>query len=302
MARKIKIPKIGKAIQSTEDINKGNEVVHSKVPQIDIKQPSSNKSKKSSIKNPPIAKDKTIGSKKNKPTRNKKPKLSPEQRKILREISKSKTKERTRIKAFIKRAEKRGYNFDPNLINELSQMSLNELVALQPEVLYELSTSEKFGYLMSGTEARKRERQLSALKAQQTREEKKRKYTGDAYIPEFTDIVLKNVEAMIEEAKNASWSQFKRNGFTVERDLSAEIMTYGRDKVALACEEAPDEVIGMARMALQASTDDSCKNRSTEMIMIITSHIPTIDEQKKYDEDEEDFMPLADDMDEDFPF
>ena len=122
------------------------------------------------------------------------------------------------------------------------------------------------------------------------------------YIPNFTDIILKNVEEMIEEAKNESWDQTKRNGFIVDGYLKSEISTYGRDKVAISCEQAPDDVITSARLALHASTDDACHSLSTEMVMIIRSHIPTIQEAKEYAEDNEDFMPLSDEMDEDFPF
>lgn len=106
----------------------------------------------------------------------------------------------------------------------------------------------------------------------------------EEYIPSFTDIVLSNIEQMIEDAKSAKWEQYKTNGYTVEGYLKEEIATYGRDKVAIACEEAPDETKAQAQLALMSSTSEECKQRSVAMVMIITSHIPTIDESKQFTE------------------
>ena len=121
------------------------------------------------------------------------------------------------------------------------------------------------------------------------------------YIPNFSDIVLQNVELMIEDAKNASWGQYQRNGFTLEGYLKSEIQKYGRDIVAMACEGAPDEVIIEARQALRASTDEQCRQHSVSMVMIIESEIPTIEHSKEFSEQDEEFIDFED-YDEENPF
>ncbi len=115
------------------------------------------------------------------------------------------------------------------------------------------------------------------------------------YIPNFSDIVLSNVEAMIEEAKNNTWNQRRYNAYTLEGYLNDEINHYNRDIVAMACEEAPDEVIRQARLAIHASTDDECHSHSIAMVMVIQSHIPTIEQSKEFTDDEEDFIDILDD-------
>lgn len=106
------------------------------------------------------------------------------------------------------------------------------------------------------------------------------------YIPNFTDVVLSNVETMIQEAMNAKWTQYSNNGYYVNERLKDEITTYGRDFVAIACEEAPDEIIVSAQTALMASTDEKCRHDTTALIMLIRSHIPTIEESKAYNAEE----------------
>ena len=88
-------------------------------------------------------------------------------------------KELTRIKRFIRRAEKRGYKFEENVIpktpKKITQGSVNTLKKLTPEKLYKKSVyggEQSGGEIVSGVLGRKLERKISAEKAKETRKYK----------------------------------------------------------------------------------------------------------------------------------
>lgn len=89
-------------------------------------------------------------------------------------------KQRKRIKQFINRAQKRGYEFDSKLVptipKRVTRKQVEKLQALKPADLYKKAryASEKsYGEILTGEQARHLERQLSAQKAAQTRQLKK---------------------------------------------------------------------------------------------------------------------------------
>lgn len=111
------------------------------------------------------------------------------------------------------------------------------------------------------------------------------------YIPNFTDMVLRNIEAMIQEGMainkrtgREETATTGENARYLSEQLEREIAEYGRDKVAIACENAPDEVIVMAHETIYASSTARCVKHGRECIDIIRGHIPTV-EQAKYDEE-----------------
>lgn len=85
-------------------------------------------------------------------------------------------KQLRRIKRFITRAEKRGYQFAPNTIPQkpknVTKASVRKLARLTPERLYEKAVyggEATYGEIVSGTEGIKAERSARAKKAAQTR-------------------------------------------------------------------------------------------------------------------------------------
>ena len=89
-------------------------------------------------------------------------------------------KQRKRIKQFINRAQKRGYEFASNLVptipKRVTRKQVEKLQALKPADLYKKAryASEKsYGEIITGEQARQLERKLSAQKAAQTRQLKK---------------------------------------------------------------------------------------------------------------------------------
>ena len=186
-----------------------------------------------------------------------------------------------RIKRFISSAEKRGYSFPQELKENLTTYSTQKLKTLTPKQLYKQATYGTGEYAMSGERARYIERSMSAKKAARTRAEK----VEEEYIPKFTDIVLSSIEGMIEEARTfepSKWSQIITNGNILNDYLQQEIEAYGRDKVAIACEQSPDETKAQAQSALQSSSDEEAKEHALSMVMLIKGHIPSIEESKEF--------------------
>ena len=191
-----------------------------------------------------------------------------------------------RIRRFIRNAEKRGYQFPQEVKDNLSTYSTQKLKSITPKSLYEQATTEKFGTPMSGTRARSIERSLSAKKGAKTRAEK----SGKDYIPKFTDIILSNVEAMIAQAETnpvyvGHGRTTAQNASILKEGLQQEYATYGRDNVAMACEQAPDEIMVRAKESIMASSSEACIAHVIDAIQVIRGYIPTIDETKQYETD-----------------
>ena len=138
-------------------------------------------------------------------------------------------RELKRIKQFIRRASKRGFIWEDSVIPEkpkkVTQKSVERLKKLTPTVLYKKGgyVDTETGELLPGTTGRHIERKKSAQKAKQTRKTKTRgkgtqnnQYTpepeqpetehtkGDyEYYPDFTDVVIANFIATLNQFPNA---------------------------------------------------------------------------------------------------
>lgn len=95
-------------------------------------------------------------------------------------INKAYAKERKRVKAFVRRAEKRGYSFPESIVPSIpkrkTEASIRKLKKLTKEVLYSKASyggEATAGEIVSGKEGLKLERQLRANRAAKTRKEKK---------------------------------------------------------------------------------------------------------------------------------
>lgn len=97
-----------------------------------------------------------------------KTKQTPNQRAYAKQVK--------RIKQFIRRAEKRGYQFSENVLPQqpkrVTQASIRKLAQLTPEKLYQKAVyggEASFGEIVKGTEGVKLERSLRAKKGHETR-------------------------------------------------------------------------------------------------------------------------------------
>lgn len=101
-------------------------------------------------------------------------------RKAQSELRLEYMKQRRRIQQFVRRAEKRGYEFTDNIIpsipKRVTSKSVEKLKATTPKTLYQKAryVSEKsFGEILTGTEGRSLERSISAQKSAETRKANK---------------------------------------------------------------------------------------------------------------------------------
>lgn len=232
----------------------------------------------------------------------------------MAKYTKKKKQQLNRVRQFIRRAEKRGYQFTQELKQNLPSFSTQKLKALSPTKLYQQATYELKGVkgetidTLSGTEFRKIERIISAQKGVRTRkaralgittEEYYDKYEWqynssftsyedeepqEEYLPSFTRIVLDNIEALIHEYEGSSTELWRENAYKLEDELNAQCVKYGEEVIAHCCEQAPQESIAQAEKVIHSSTTQKLVENLTVFVMIITGEIPTIDDAKKFGE------------------
>ena len=288
-----RIPNLKRSYKDSSTNNKSYQVESTKRPRIKQSHTNfsnSNESQGGSFSAPkfkPKAEPKSK-TKKYKKTKTTKRPLTAEERQSKKEI--------TRIKRLIKSASSRGYIFPTELKSTLGFLSLDELKGLTTNELYKRAKSYKFGTEMRGDVVRKLERSMTGRKAYESRmlnelikaSEKIGTEDEEEYIPNFTDIVLSEVEAMISYAiANPVVVGNRRttedNARDLRYELKNEIEKYGRDVVALSCEQAPDSVKETARETIYASSSTACRAHIEDMLQIIEGYIPTIQEAKQRD-------------------
>ena len=166
-------------------------------------------------------------------------------------------KQLSRIKRFIRRAEKRGYKFPENAIpkkpKNISEKSVNALKNITPEKLYKKATHESG---IKGLEQRKHERKIAAKKGAETKKAR-RKYSeisgfsiapeGDTGRPkEVTktlDYVLEQIRTWTPQSGWSDWfsDQKRQDKNLLERMLQGAINTEGEivvaDRLSLNAEE-----------------------------------------------------------------
>ena len=212
--------------------------------------------------------------------------------------TKKKSQQLKRIRRFISRAEKRGYRFETEFKNQLTELSTQKLKNLTPKKLYEKSQaiSEETGKVITGTERRKEERKEVARKAQETRrkhkaEREQREYYeySERYYSEYEtsyeDTILTNIESLIRQYEDSDIAVRQYGSSLLQQLLDEEITNYGRKAVALACENAPSEAIRASQIVIYASDQSQKDMNIQELRNIITSGVlPSIEQSKQMGE------------------
>lgn len=160
-------------------------------------------------------------------------------------------KERSRIQRFIKRAEKRGYVFEDNIIPDIPKNitagSIRRLQKLTPKELY--SRAHKLDYetgeVVPAQVGRDIERSQAAKKAAQTRKSiqqnikipsmrEERQATQAEYrrFPTESDILVNNWYTELEALQNAGYYRALKNW------MDGAIAQFGREAVAQMLKEA----------------------------------------------------------------
>lgn len=197
-----------------------------------------------------------------------------------------------RVRDFIRRAEKRGYQFDTGLKQSLKvdKLSTQKLKTLTPSKLYSQAKSSLYGSEISGTRARAIERSLSAKKGAETRRRRAeeirdryydysdREYADYDDTTSYEDKILSEVEDLIATYYFSSTMKLAYNAKTLDIILKEEIARYGRRRVAITMENFPEQIKAKVQAVFEASTDEKLKSAITDFQMLISGEIPTIED------------------------
>ena len=150
-------------------------------------------------------------------------------------------KQVTRIKNFIRRATKRGYEFSDNVIptmpKRVTKKSIEKIRNIKPKDLYSKASylDKSTGEIVSGSTGRKIERNLSTQKAKETRKNnnnKRHSNNNKNYIT-YETVIMKNFYDYI---KSFTSNKIRDSLFGMIKTLEYE---QGRTEVAKALQNMP---------------------------------------------------------------
>ena len=150
-------------------------------------------------------------------------------------------KQVTRIKNFIRRATKRGYEFSDNVIptmpKRVTKKSIEKIKNIKPKDLYSKASylDKSTGEIVSGSTGRKIERNLSTQKAKETRKNnnnKRHSNNNKNYIT-YETVIMKN---FYEYIKSFTSNKIRDSLFGMIKTLEYE---QGRTEVAKALQNMP---------------------------------------------------------------
>ena len=150
-------------------------------------------------------------------------------------------KQVTRIKNFIRRATKRGYEFSDNVIptmpKRVTKKSIEKIKNIKPKDLYSKASylDKSTGEMVSGSTGRKIERNLSSQKAKETRKNnnnKRHSNNNKNYIT-YETVIMKN---FYEYIKSFTSNKIRDSLFGMIKSLEHE---QGRTEVAKALQNMP---------------------------------------------------------------
>lgn len=149
-------------------------------------------------------------------------------------------KQVTRIKNFIRRATKRGYEFSNNVIptmpKRVTKKSIEKIKNIKPKDLYSKASylDKSTGEIVSGSTGRKIERNLSTQKAKETRKNNnnKRHSNNNNYIT-YETVIMRN---FYEYIKSFTSNKIRDSLYGMIKSLEHE---QGRTEVAKALQNMP---------------------------------------------------------------
>lgn len=150
-------------------------------------------------------------------------------------------KQVTRIKNFIRRATKRGYEFSDNVIpsmpKRVTKKSIEKIKNIKPKDLYSKASylDKSTGEMVSGSTGRKIERNLSTQKAKETRKNnnnRRHSNNNKNYIT-YETVIMKN---FYEYIKSFTSNKIRDSLYGMIRTLEVE---QGRTEVAKALQNMP---------------------------------------------------------------
>ena len=182
-----------------------------------------------------------------------------------------------RIKNFIKRAEKRGYEFNEDILpktpKRITKQAIKRLENLKPKQLYAkaefLDTST--GEMLKGTKGRQLERQRASEKAKQTRQRNKSKKKKPKTTLKAEDVILNNFYEYLKTFPVKLTAKIRQFVKKLEREI-------GRNEVATALQNMPMKFHEILEMVHYSSDQAEDVFRSQ-----LLEYLPNASEQYKKD-------------------
>ena len=159
-------------------------------------------------------------------------------------MTKKRKQQLSRIKSFIRRAEKRGYVFDDDFKQSINEKTTRALQFLTPRKLYEKATFTIGSQQVPGLRGRAIERERAARKGVKTRKEKQ----GE-YIPHINNLIYWNIIELINTYPTSPAAEYLKNL------LKSEIDNYGYDVVISSLAEIGEDFIKRANDILHYQGD-----------------------------------------------
>lgn len=187
-------------------------------------------------------------------------------------------KELKRIKAFVRRAEKRGFRFDKTVIPErpprYTKKSVESLKEMTANKLYKKATYlSDTGAIVSGYQGRKLERQLAASR-------RKVKISQKTVFPvaKATTVVLNNVRELIGRYPT-------KGAIYLNKLLEHDIAQYGEDAVAKSLAMAPEDAVAITKDIVYYIQKGSDANRAIRAFAdLIRGYLPDEKERRELGE------------------
>ena len=182
-----------------------------------------------------------------------------------------------RIKNFIKRAEKRGYEFNEDILpktpKRITKQAIKRLENLKPKQLYEkaefLDTST--GEMLKGTTGRQLERKRASEKAKQTRQRNKSKKKKAKTTLKAEDVILNNFYEYLKSFPVKLTAKIRQ----FVKKLEMEI---GKNEVATALQNMPMKFHEILEM-VNYSSDQADEVFRSQLL----EYLPNASEQYKKD-------------------
>lgn len=215
-------------------------------------------------------------------------------------------KELKRIKAFIRRASKRGYTFDDSIIppkpKKVTKASVKKLKKITPKTMYQKAEflNPQTGDTITGTEGRKFERRLAAHKAQLTKAIKStiKKQKPTTELPKQGDIILHNVRATINAwSPGSTWSEYWKNVKENDKNklvsmLDKTVESEGFNTVARRLQTNADDIERIVNSILYGSDEEQTQFDLIHFATIILGRSLSVEESAELtdlQESQEDF-------------
>nr|DAG33426.1 MAG TPA: hypothetical protein [Bacteriophage sp.] len=210
------------------------------------------------------------------------------------QLLKEYNKERSRIKRFIRSAEKRGYVFEPNLIppkpKKITSGSIRRLAKIRPAQLYNkaYAISTVTGQPITVQQRKREIREEAARKAWETRRRKKDQGDYEAIksnrkwqqMFHTSKLVWNKVQSMIANVG----VQQSQSADLLNNLLNSQIEKYGADTVLYCISQASEDFLSTCEAIIKYHPNSAVSRTAVQhLYTLISGNLPSEKEQAEID-------------------